>query len=282
MSVLLRIAYDGADFHGFARQPPRADGRPVRTVQGTLEAALGDLYRAPILIRGASRTDAGVHAEGQLVALDPPHSIPPRGVVLGLRSRLPADIAVQSAWEEVGEGGAPIEPRHENLGKHYRYRIRCAAARDPARARYEWQLGRDLDLAAMADAGARLCGEHDFAGFRAAACQATTTIRRLSAVTVAGVPAAPSGTGDPEVLPVSALAGVVVDVRGEAFLHNMVRIIVGTLVEVGLGRRPPTAIDRALESGDRRLAGPTAPAAGLTLVEVRWDHRRRRAQASAT
>lgn len=275
MSVLLRVAYDGADFHGFARQPARADGRPVRTVQGALEAAISDLYRAPIQVRGASRTDAGVHAAGQIIAFEAPVAIPARGVVLGLRSRLPADVAVLSAWEEAGEGGAPVEPRHHNLGKHYRYCIRCAAAPDPARVRYEWQLGRDLDVAAMADAGARLRGEHDFAGFRAAACQATTTIRRLHAVEVAGEAARPATTGDPELLGRGAHERVIVDVHGEAFLHNMVRIIVGTLVEVGLGRRPPASIERALERGDRRLAGPTAPAAGLTLVEVRWAHRGR-------
>lgn len=284
MSVLLRIAYDGADFHGFARQPPRPDGRPIRTVQGALEAALSDLYRAPITVRGASRTDAGVHARGQLCAFDPPTAIPARGVVFGLRARLPADLAALSAWEEVDEDGGPIEPRHQNLGKHYRYTLRCAAAPDPIGIRYAWHLGRDLDLEAMAAAARLFCGEHDFAAFRSRACQAQTTIRRLRAVEVTGVDAASVPHGDPAIYPAPTREQVIVDVRGEAFLHNMVRILVGTLAEVGLGRRAAATIEAALARGDRRDAGVTAPAAGLTLMEVLWDREAvkpgRRARAS--
>ncbi|MEZ4384745.1 MAG: tRNA pseudouridine(38-40) synthase TruA [Nannocystaceae bacterium] len=269
MSVVLRVAYDGTDFHGFARQRSRPDGRPLPTVQGALEEALAGLYGAPILTRGASRTDAGVHARGQVVAFDPPFAIPARGLLLGLAGRLPATVVATSAWEEAGADGGPLEPRRHNLGKRYQYVIRCAGLRDPLGQRFEWHRARRLDLAAMRAAAERLVGERDFASFRAAACQATTTVRRIHAVTVAGV-ADGERLGDPELVAGGPCDRVVVDVDGQAFLHNMVRIIVGTLVEVGDGRRPPAWIDEVLAARDRRRAGITAPAHGLTLLEVRW------------
>ena len=269
MSVVLRLAYDGTDFHGFARQRSRPDGRPLPTVQGALEGALAGLYGAPIVTRGASRTDAGVHARGQVVAFDPPFSIPARGLLLGLAARLPATVVATSAWEEAGPDGGPLEPRHHNLGKRYRYVVRCAGLRDPLRQRFEWHRPRRLDLAAMRDAAARLVGEHDFASFRAAACQAKTTIRQIDAVTVT---AADDGErlGDPALVDGGPCDRVIIDVHGQAFLHNMVRIIAGTLVEIGDGRRAPAAIDAALAARERRSAGITAPAQGLTLLEVRW------------
>ncbi|MCA9637900.1 MAG: hypothetical protein KC420_17855, partial [Myxococcales bacterium] len=263
MSVVLRVAYDGSAFHGFARQRPRPDGRPLPTVQGALEEALAALYHAPIEVRGASRTDAGVHARGQIAAFDPPFAIPPRGLLLGLAGRLPPTIVALSAWEEAAADGGPIEPRRHNLGKRYQYVIRTSTLRDPLAVAREWHVPRALDLAAMRGAAARMIGEHDFAAFRAAACQAATTIRRIEAITIRGEAGELGVAGDPSVIASAPPGRIVVDVEGQAFLHNMVRIIVGTLVEVVLGRPPPAAIEPALPSGDRRHAGPTAPAAGL-------------------
>jgi tRNA pseudouridine38-40 synthase len=253
VSVLLRVAYDGTDFHGFARQR----GTEPRTVQGELERALAALYGEAVTVRGASRTDAGVHALGQLVAFDPPRAIPAAGVAKALADRLPRDLTVTAAWEE-----PDADPRRGNLGKRYRYRIRCTRADDPLTARWEWHHGRPLDGPAMQQAAWRLLGTHDFASFRAAGCQATTTCRTLSAVDVTWRPCPTGIASDRGRLGEDGgdAARVEVVVEGTAFLYNMVRIIVGTLVEVGRGRRDAAWIDEVLAARERGAAGPTAPA----------------------
>ena len=283
MSILLRIAYDGTELSGWARQRERPDGSAIRTVQGEIEAALSRLFGQPVTVRGASRTDAGVHAYGQLAAFEPPSAIPARGVLEALAGRLPTDITVLAAWEE--EGVADV--RGANDGKRYRYAIRTTRGRDPL-ARDEWHLGRPLDVGAMADAATVLVGRHDFSAFRSAHCQAKTPVRKITAVRV-HASAAPLGpTTDPGRIELPKHAPpnaedppatgeghdrVIIEVEGHAFLHNMVRIIAGTLAEVGLGRMDRAGIARLLEDRDRRAAGPTAPACGLTLLEVRWGNK---------
>lgn len=264
----MRLAYDGAAYHGFARQGGAGEG--LATVQGELERALAKLYKGPIETRGASRTDAGVHAWGQLVAFDPPFSIPARGLLLGLASQLPADIVAVAAWEEAREGGAPVQPRFENHGKRYRYRLRCGRQRNPWTAGREWQLPGALDVARMREAAAHFVGRHDFASFRASACQASTTIRVINQVDVRAQPLGDPYPEDDGRLAAPRDGTLEIDVVGEAFLHNMVRIMVGTLVEVGRGQRAPASIQELLARPDRRAAGTTAPARGLTLVEVLW------------
>ncbi len=274
----MRVAYDGADFHGFARQADGVAG-PIRTVQGELERAASDLYRQPILMRGASRTDAGVHARGQLVSFEAPLPIPPRGVARALNGRLPPDLAVVAAWQQTTAEGHPVDVRHDNDGKHYRYCIGCTIGRDPMEAGRRWELGRRLDPAAMQRAAQAFAGTHDFGGFRSSGCQAQTTVRTIDAVTVRWGATPPGQIDDPGRLDDVAIDGgapghgpdwIDVHVHGRAFLYNMVRIMVGTLVEVGLGRRDPQVIASLLAEPDRRNAGTTAPAGGLTLVEVRW------------
>jgi tRNA pseudouridine38-40 synthase len=278
VSTLLRVAYDGAGFHGFARQPTGPLG-PVRTVQGELERALAVLYKQPVATRGASRTDAGVHARGQLVAFEAPLPIPTRGLARGLNGRLPPDVAVVAAWEETGPDGGPVDVRRSNAGKHYRYRIRCTEARDPLAVRCQWQLRRRLDPAAMQRAARAFVGTHDFAGFRGSGCQAKTTERTIDDVAVRWGADPQGPAGDPGRLdPLGHDGGtpghgpdvVEIDVHGRAFLFNMVRIMVGTLVEVGLGRRAEASIAELLARPDRTRAGTTAPACGLVLMEVRW------------
>jgi tRNA pseudouridine38-40 synthase len=273
VSVVLRVAYDGTEYAGFARQPG------VRTVQGAIESALLSLYKVEVLTRAASRTDAGVHARGQIVAYEPPFAIPDRGLVLGLSSELPRDVAVSAAWLATAGDGGPFQPRFENAGKHYAYRIRCARVRDPLADRFEWHLARGLDVEAMRLGARGFLGEHDFTAFRAADCQARTTVRHVEAVEIeTGVEACvPS---DPRIDRDGVPTHVTVHVHGRAFLKNMVRIMVGTLVEVGLGRRQPQEIETLLSSSgddsprrDRRDAGPTAPARGLTLEEVKLQGR---------
>jgi tRNA pseudouridine38-40 synthase len=267
MAMLLRLAYDGTEFHGFARQPA------TRTVQGELEAALARIYKQAILTRGASRTDAGVHAHGQIVAFDPPLEIPPRGLLLALAAALPADLIASAAWLVDDPGGEPLNPRFHNLGKHYRYRIRATVLREPMSTRFEWHIPRPLDIERMREAAPSLVGEHDFAGFRATDCQAQNTVRRLRSVdlrvrTLAELDPMSADVGridDPH-----AHASIEIDVHGEAFLKNMVRIIVGTLVAIGHGRFGEERIAEILRDKERARAGQTAPPHGLTLVEVLW------------
>ncbi|HLT35727.1 MAG TPA: tRNA pseudouridine(38-40) synthase TruA [Enhygromyxa sp.] len=273
MTTLLRLGYDGTEFHGFARQV--GPDRSVRTVQGELEAALARLYKQELRTRGASRTDAGVHACGQVVGFDAPFVIPSRGLLLGLAANLPRDLVASAAWV-VDEPG--LDPRFANLGKHYRYRVRIANLRDPLTERFEWHLPRQIDVELMRAAAPGLVGEHDFAGFRAADCQAKTTVRRLRSIeirtrTVAEVDPLFADPG--RIDAADAIAVIEIDVRGDAFLKNMVRVIAGTLLAIGRGQFGPERIDEVLQSGDRSRAGPTAPAQGLTLVEVLWpDHLR--------
>ncbi|MFO7565754.1 MAG: tRNA pseudouridine(38-40) synthase TruA [Enhygromyxa sp.] len=267
-TTLLRLAYDGTEFHGFARQV--GPGAPVRTVQGELEAALAKLYKQELRTRGASRTDAGVHARGQVVGFDPPFVIPPRGLLLGLAAGLPRDLIATAAWV-LDEPG--LDPRFANLGKHYRYRIRITSLRDPLSERYEWHLPRPVEVEAMRAAAPRLVGEHDFAGFRAADCQAKTTVRRIRSIEIRTQTLAEldSLSADPgRIDAADAIAVIEIDVRGDAFLKNMVRVIAGTLVAIGRGQFGPERIDEVLRSGDRSRAGSTAPAQGLTLMEVLW------------
>ncbi len=262
VSVALRIAYDGTDFHGFARDPRS------RTVQGELEAALSKIFKEPVLVRGASRTDAGVHARGQLVAFDPPFEIPHDGLLLALAGGLAPDMAAVAAWEQSGREGRPFEPRFANAGKHYSYRIRNGRCRNPLTQRFEWQVRAPLDVDAMQAAAAHLVGRHDFASFRASNCQAKSTERRVQDVRVR--------SSEPTLEPPSDVGAldervriVEIDVEGDAFLKNMVRIMVGTLVEVGLGKRAASTIPGLFGCSDRTRAGMTAPAQGLTLVEVK-------------
>lgn len=272
-ATLMRVAYDGTEFHGFARQ------RGLRTVQGELERVLSELYgRAtpgdePLRVRGASRTDAGVHAHGQLVAFDAPDAggPPAERLRMALWGKLPPDIEVSAAWSAQALDAQPLHPRRHNLGKHYRYAIRTARGRDPKSARFEWSFGRPLDRVAMQRAARAFVGEHDFASFRAAGCQAQSTMRRIDRVDVTQVETWCGIEGDAGAAPkVEGPGALRVDVHGSSFLMHMVRIMVGSLVEVGLGRKDERFISQLLQEPDRSKAGPTAPALGLTLEEVKW------------
>ena len=177
VSLFLRVAYDGTAFSGFARQADRPDGRPIRTVQGQLEAAIEALYGEPVRTRGASRTDAGVHARGQLVAFDPPTAIPPSGVMAALDDRLPADLTITAAWHD-----AATDPRRGNLGKHYRYQIRCTRAGRPG----------DRSVRVALRAGPRSSGDAE----RRAAAAGRARFRELSGGGLPGADlGAPRGAG---------------------------------------------------------------------------------------
>jgi tRNA pseudouridine38-40 synthase len=243
--VLLEVAYDGTAYHGWAAQ------KNARAVEETLLGAVTALDPRVRSLRGASRTDAGVHAEGQLVAFDTSRAIPARGWVLGLNQHLPDDVAVRAS-RPVAVG---YSPRFAARGKRYRYRVLVDAVRDPIWRTRAWRVS-EVDVAAMAREAEDAKGTHDFVAFRSSGDERDHTVRTLSRI-------------DVEHDANSRLVSVIVE--GNAFLYNMVRILVGTMIDVGRGRLEPGAVGRALESRDRRRAGTTAPAHGLVLERVEVD-----------
>lgn len=254
-TTVLTLAYDGAPFAGFAKQ----EGQP--TVQGLLEDSLATALRRPVDIVCAGRTDAGVHALGQVVSFPSAVSDPPPAELL--RS-LNALAAPSVAIHEVRDAPEGFSARHDAVAREYRYRLVPGSVPPVFLAKTAWWVKGRLDLGAMREAGEALLGEHDFASF----CVAETAQR---------VQAAP-GMGTVrsiELLEVSTACDLgehhaVIRVVGRAFLHSMVRVIAGTLVDVGRGKRPPAWVGDALAARDRGAAGQTAPAHGLTLWHVTY------------
>jgi tRNA pseudouridine38-40 synthase len=241
--VLLKVAYDGTAFNGWASQ------LSGRTVQDTLNAAIRTLDPKASTARGTSRTDSGVHAEGQLAAFDAALEIPPRGWVLAINQHLPDDVCVRSARTVAFD----FNPRFANRGKRYRYRILLDRVRDPLLRTRAWRIGWPIDMDKLAREAEVIVGTHDFAAFRHAHDARHETTRTMTRVSV-------ETENDPRV--------VSIVIEGNAFLYNMVRILVGTLIDVARGNMPEGTIARALESKTRQKAGMTAPALGLTLEEI--------------
>ena len=239
--IKLIVEYDGTEFSGWQRQAN------APTVQQVIEEALASMCHAPVILRGAGRTDAGVHARGQVASFFTDTRIPVDGFLRGLNSVLPRSIGIRSA-EEVDHA---FDARRSARGKHYRYQVWNLAERAPLVDRYAWHVITRLDLAAMQEASTHLLGEHDFSAFRAADCDRKNPVRVLQRCEVAR-------TGDL----------VSFDVEGTAFLKHMVRVIVGTLCEVGHARRSPASMAELLAGRDRTRAGRTAPPRGLTLERV--------------
>jgi tRNA pseudouridine38-40 synthase len=251
VAVRLRIdlAYDGTPFAGFARQ------RDQTTVQGRLETDLARLLGQPVLTTGAGRTDRGVHALAQVVHLDVDPDVEVAGRALGdlaeLRRRLDRLTGPAIAIWAVRRVGPGFDARFSATARTYRYRLVDAVAADPIHRVDRWHVDGPLDLAAMRAAAPALVGEHDFASFCRRA-PGRTTVRRVTALTLAR-----RGPGR-------------IDVRivGTAFCHQQVRSIVGCLVEVGRGRRPPGWVADVLAARDRAAAARVAPPHGLTLERV--------------
>lgn len=244
MRILMTVAYDGTRYSGWQKQKMPE----VRTVQGELEKALRALFRVPGLeCIGASRTDAGVHALGQRAVVDVETTIPVEKIVLAIRPFLPEDMAVIRAEEVPPE----FHPRFDCVKKTYEYRFWNAPMKNPKERLYSSHQAKPLDVGLMNRAAAALVGRHDFAAFCAAGSSAATTVR-----TVFDCHAEREG----EVVKIL--------VTGDGFLYNMVRIIAGTLMAVGMGKLPPEEVVGILESRDRRRAGQTAEPQGLTLLEI--------------
>jgi len=249
VGVRLVVAYDGTDFAGFQLQPQ------VRTVQGELEKAAAVMAGEPVRMRGAGRTDAGVHALGQVVAFSPQRVISARGWRLGLNRTLPRDVQVQ-AVDSVAPG---YDPRFDALAKHYRYLVHLGESLNPLQRGRAWFVGRHakVDVARMREAAAKLVGRHDFRAFRSADDERPNSVRTLSEVRVHH-----PHEEDPDLL--------AIDVHGDAFMKHMVRILSGTLVDVARGRLSMDDLETLLgPEADRTRGGQTAPAHGLTLMSVR-------------
>jgi len=243
--IRLTIAYDGADFHGWQRQPGR------RTVQGALEDSLRRVLREPINLRGASRTDAGVHARGQVAHFTTSASIPLDRLALAVTHRLPPDLTIVRA----SPAPEDFDASRDAIGKLYRYRIFHSERRPVERLsqRFTWHIWRALDFPRLRAAAAEMTGRRDFAGFASRGSPRQTTVRTVRRIDVS--------RAGPE---------LILDVEGDGFLYNQVRNMIGTLIEIGRGHWPVSRVREILDARDRTLAGPTAPACGLTLEWVRY------------
>lgn len=314
--ILLRVAYDGTNYHGWQLQPNAA------TIEGELNRALCALTGEEIVVTGASRTDAGVHALGNVAVFDTTSRIPAEKFSYALNQRLPEDIVIQSSKQVADD----FHPRHCDCRKTYEYDILNRTFPLPAYRNTAYFLYGTLDIEAMQKACQAFLGEHDFASFCAAGAQVQTTVRTIYSLTVecrplteAGTPVSPAsgeavnaadgkhgeqvqqaqsasgemlnaaaGESDEQVQQAQPESGetaipaaggtnagsadqlLTIRVKGNGFLYNMVRIIAGTLVEVGRGHIKPEEVAGIIAAKDRANAGPTAPARGLRLIEIEY------------
>lgn len=314
--ILLRVAYDGTNYHGWQLQPNAA------TIEGELNRALCALTGEEIVVTGASRTDAGVHALGNVAVFDTTSRIPAEKFSYALNQRLPEDIVIQSSRQVADD----FHPRHCDCRKTYEYDILNRTFPLPAYRNTAYFLYGTLNIEAMRRACQAFLGEHDFASFCAAGAQVQTTVRKIYSLEVecrplteAGTPVPPAsgeavnaadgkhgeqvqqaqsasgemlnaaaGESDEQVQQAQPESGetaipaagganagsadqlLTIRVKGNGFLYNMVRIIAGTLVEVGRGHIKPEEVAGIIAAKDRAKAGPTAPARGLRLVEIEY------------
>ena len=262
--VMIVTAYDGTEYSGFAAQKDPK----IRTVEGALNRALSEVTGETILVAGASRTDAGVHALCNYAVFDTSSPIPAEKFAPAVNTRLPDDIRVRKSMQVEPD----FHPRMLRTEKTYEYRIYRAGIPDPLHARYFAWTYFPLNVSAMRRAAAYLVGEHDFASFRNPAGTAATTVRTITAIEIeeksCRVPDL-MRTGDPSLDLRDEAGEIILRVRGTGFLYNMVRIIAGTLIRVGRGMMDPDSMPEILGKRDRRAAGDTAPACGLCLVNYR-------------
>jgi tRNA pseudouridine38-40 synthase len=242
--IKLTIEFDGTDYVGWQHQ---ANGY---SVQEAIEAALAKVLSQPVVIFSSGRTDAGVHARGMVAHFETEANLPLTAYREGVNSLLPRDIAIV----DVEEVAADFHARYSALAKRYRYSLSLGEIRSPLANRYSWQINKPLDVDAMRKAAASLVGHHDFSAFRSSGCNAKTTIREIFSV---------------EIKKHGRMLHV--DIIGSGFLRNMVRVIAGTLVDVGRGKRHYSEVSKLLESGQRDFSVVTAPSQGLCLMQVWYE-----------
>ncbi|HZZ72667.1 MAG TPA: tRNA pseudouridine(38-40) synthase TruA [Pirellulales bacterium] len=248
-TLKLTMAYDGTDFAGWQSQPRG------RTVQDVLEAALTKITGETRRVVASGRTDAGVHALGQVVSFCTECALSAELFLRALNSELPRDAVILASEEAPADFHAIRSARR----KRYRYQIQDGPLPDVFSRRYAWRIFPSLDEDAMRTAAAALLGEHDFASFQSSGAKRASTIRTVSEISIRRSRA---GEGGPELLQL--------EVEADGFLYHMVRNIVGTLALVGRGKRPAEWLTEVLRALDRRAGGPTAPAQGLFLVKVEY------------
>ena len=239
--IALGLEYDGTDFVGWQLQ------RDSRTVQAELQVAVSSVAGSPVVVHGSGRTDAGVHADGQVAHFDSDAERTPRQWVLGINANLPPDIAVKWAMPVA----AQFDARRTALWRRYRYSILQQPVRSARWRRRTWWVREPLDCARMTQAAVAWLGENDFSAFRAAACQSRSPMRRMLGVALR------------ERAPL-----LEIEFLANAFLQHMVRNLVGVLVDIGRGRRPSAWAFELLAERDRTRAAMTAPAQGLTLAAI--------------
>ena len=245
----LTIAYDGTDYAGWQVQPNQT------TIQGTLQNAIRRATDMDVTVTGSGRTDAGVHALGQVASCRFPHwTASPDALGRAINSRLPRSVVVTSVEQ------APLDFHaiRDAIGKRYRYQIQVRRQRNPFEYRYRWRLRRQIELEPMEAAAAKIVGHRDFSSFESAGAERQSSVRHVR---------------DCQVIPAvdfQQSGHLAIEVEADGFLYNMVRNIVGTLIEVGYGKQTPDWIDVVLGKKNRIYAGPTAPPQGLFLKEVHY------------
>lgn len=249
--IKLVTAYDGTNYHGSQIQ------NNGETIEGVLKAELSSLLKEEINLIGASRTDAGVHARGNVYVFDTESRIPPEKFTYALNARLPEDIRIQDSAEVPPD----FHPRHQDTVKTYEYRVLNRRLPLPEYRLYAHFTYEDLNVDKMNEACKYFLGEHDFAAFCAAGSQTESTVREIYDLHV-------EKSGDL----------LIISVTGNGFLYNMVRIIAGTLLKVGSGHILPEEVEKIIAGKDRALAGPTAPAKGLTLVKICYPNYEKQAK----
>ncbi len=243
----LTIAYEGTNYVGWQVQPNGP------SIQACLEKAWAAVCQEDLRITASGRTDAGVHARGQVASLGSNTELDRETLCRAINANLPHDIRLLEV-EVAGEGFHAIR---DSVSKTYRYQLQFGPQVDLFQRLFRWYVRGQLDVEAMQEAAELLTGKHDFASFQASGAETLTTVRTVSDLRITG-----QSTGNIECLDL--------DISADGFLYNMVRNIVGTLVEVGLGKQSPDWVREVLEANDRRVAGPTAPPHGLFLQCVRY------------
>ncbi|MBL7073233.1 MAG: tRNA pseudouridine(38-40) synthase TruA [Candidatus Omnitrophica bacterium] len=242
-NIKLTIAYDGTNYKGWQLQ------KNGRTLQGELEKAIERAFGKKCRLYGSGRTDSGVHAKGQIAHFKTAGKLPVKKIPIVLTSLLPQDIQVVRAEEVPFDFHSQFDAKT----KHYEYRIFCRKTRDPFIERYAYRWAYKLNLSLMKKEIAALIGEHDFKSFQAADKSARGSVRKIYSARVT-----------------KRKQFIIIDIVGNGFLYNMVRNITGTLIEIGRGYFPPGSMKKILKMKDRTTAGPTVPAKGLFLVEVKY------------
>ncbi|MDD3570657.1 MAG: tRNA pseudouridine(38-40) synthase TruA [Lachnospiraceae bacterium] len=245
--ILLTVSYDGSGYYGWQKQADKT----YPTVQEAFENALSKFFRQEIVCIGASRTDRGVHAFGQRATIEVDTTVPTEKIPLALHSFLPEDIVVVDAIDV--EGG--FHPRYDCVNKTYEYKVYNEKFRNPTYRKYSEFNHKKLDIIAMNNVAQVLVGKHDFKAFAASGFSSKTSVRTIFAISVE-----------------KKDQFVVINVTGDGFLYNMVRIIAGTLIMVGEGKISKPQLEEILKSCDRTKAGKTAGPEGLTLVNIKYEN----------